>query len=251
VRKAAVAALAVLLLSGCADLAGTHPLPGESLPPPPSARDLLLAALPDEGAGPFAFRVTDGEVTLSGVMDAAHDAASVSFAVPMEPAGRTMMLRLRTVDDLIWFKAGPGRVGGLPAGWVVVDTDRLDDALTAQATVRVAGPVGDLLSGVTRVWQTSSVSFAGVLDLTLAEDDVLLDAAEVAALGKAASAVRFTATVDDEGRLSTVVLTVPAPADGEALRIEVTYSGYGTTRPLLAPAARTEAPDRVYRLLGA
>ena len=68
-------------------------------------------------------------------------------------------------------------------------------------------------------------------------------------MGTKAQAVPFTATVDDQGRLSALKIDL-STVDAALSPVQTTYSDYGTTVTVTRPdpAQTTEAPDSVYQL---
>jgi hypothetical protein len=63
--------------------------------------------------------------------------------------------------------------------------------------------------------------------------------------------VPFTATLDDQGRITKVVLSLPKIESLPAADLTVNYAGYGSTVQITAPAAAdtVPAPDLVYSFL--
>jgi hypothetical protein len=104
-----------------------------------------------------------------------------------------------------------------------------------------------LLKATTDVRATSDTSYSGSLDLSKAAGLAGLGQVTVAASDAPVQNVPFTATLDAQGRLSTLTIDLP-----QAEPLQVTYANYGqpvTVTPP-APAEVTEAPDSFYSSLG-
>ncbi|MCW3838752.1 hypothetical protein ONA70_01390 [Micromonospora yasonensis] len=119
------------------------------------------------------------------------------------------------------------------------DFDRLDPAGSAVLT-----------QGVTEVRQTGEGAYAGTVDISKAAEAGSLDPAVITALGAQAKTVPFTAKVDPQGRLSELVLQVPAAGQAAAQDIKITYSDYGNATAAQKPPADqvVEAPPEFYNL---
>ncbi|MFU8870646.1 hypothetical protein [Micromonospora sp. SL4-19] len=119
------------------------------------------------------------------------------------------------------------------------DFDKLDPAGSAVLT-----------QGVTEVRQTGDGTYAGTIDVSKAAEAGSLDPALITALGAQAKSVPFTAKVDAQGRLSELVMQVPAAGQGAAQDVRITYSDYGNAVAAQKPPADqvVEAPPEFYNL---
>ncbi|MEE3919687.1 hypothetical protein V2I01_19415 [Micromonospora sp. BRA006-A] len=72
----------------------------------------------------------------------------------------------------------------------------------------------------------------------------------ITALGAQAQSVPFTAKVDTQGRLSEMVLKIPAAGQSAAQDLKITYTDYGNAAPAQKPSADqvVEAPAELYNL---
>ncbi|GAB3945830.1 hypothetical protein GCM10027614_38250 [Micromonospora vulcania] len=109
-----------------------------------------------------------------------------------------------------------------------------------------------LTQGITEVRSTGTGAYAGTIDITKAAEAGSLNAATIAALGTQAKTVPFTAKVDPQGRLSELVLQIPAAGQTTAQEIKMTYSDYGAATAAQKPPADqvVEAPSELYGLFG-
>ena len=70
-----------------------------------------------------------------------------------------------------------------------------------------------------------------------------------AALGEQAKAVPFEARTDAQGRLSRMLVRIPAAGKTKASTYEVTYADYGSAPTPAEPAQQQKAPAVVYEML--
>ncbi|MET8906800.1 hypothetical protein [Micromonospora sp. NPDC004551] len=119
------------------------------------------------------------------------------------------------------------------------DFDKLDPAGSAVLT-----------QGVTEVRQTGEGAYAGTVDVSKAAEAGSLDPAVITALGAQAQSVPFTAKVDPQGRLSELVLQIPAAGQSAAQDVKITYTDYGNAAAAQKPPADqvVEAPAEFYNL---
>ena len=108
-----------------------------------------------------------------------------------------------------------------------------------------------LLASVVTAKETGPGQYGGTLDLTKAADAEVAEAKEITAMGEAAKAVPFTATVDTSARLNTIRIQAPAAGKAPAYEHTITYSGYGDAPKVAAPPAAESqtAPAEAYELL--
>ena len=107
-----------------------------------------------------------------------------------------------------------------------------------------------LTQGITEVRQTGEGSYAGTLDVSKAAEAGSVDPTVITALGPQAKSVPFTAKLDPQGRLSEMVLQIPAAGQTAAQEIKITYSDYGSASAAQKPPADqvVEAPQEFYNL---
>ncbi|SCF43133.1 hypothetical protein GA0074696_5784 [Micromonospora purpureochromogenes] len=107
-----------------------------------------------------------------------------------------------------------------------------------------------LTQGITEVRQTGEGTYAGTLDVSKAAEAGSVDQSVITALGPQAKSVPFTAKLDPQGRLSEMVVQIPAAGQNAAQDIKVTYSDYGNAAAAQKPPADqvVEAPTEFYNL---
>lgn len=92
-----------------------------------------------------------------------------------------------------------------------------------------------LTQGITEVRQTGEGAYEGTVDVSKAAEAGSLDPAVITALGAQAQSVPFTAKVDTQGRLSEMVLKIPAAGQSAAQDLKITYTDYATRRRPRSP----------------
>jgi len=105
----------------------------------------------------------------------------------------------------------------------------------------------NLLKATTDVKATGDTTYSGSVDLSKAAGVAGLGQVTVAASNAPVQNVPFTATLDAQGRLSTLTVNLP-----QSEPLQVTYANYGQPVQVTAPAPNeiTEAPDSFYNSLG-
>jgi hypothetical protein len=257
-RPVLFASLAVALATGaCGTSAATDGIeaPAAASKAAPSAHDLLLESLPDADNGSVRFATT-GDVPTSGVQDQAAHAVQIDLKQKGE--GFTLTMNFLFVEKQSWVKInlrGGAGLPRLPKKWMLLDPSKLKKGADAIPTGyddnTDPGDAGSLLRSATDVRQTSPGHFAGTTDVSGTADGDVTDAKTLAALGATAKAVPFTATVDGQGRLSSVQVKIPKTAKTKAQTYAVTYRDYGTAPTPRKPSAadQQKATATIYDML--
>jgi hypothetical protein len=253
-RLLAVGAAAAVLATGC----GMADTVRQAAPvAAPTAEEKLLDSLPDAGSGPFRFAVEGGDMPATGVLDAGRHAYRIDVSETDAELGFTMTMNVLVVRDRSWVKIrfrDTEKLAGLPKlpkKWMLVDPAKVEpDGLPVGYDQETdPGEAGVVVRAATDVRETAPGRFAGTTDLTLQGDAGIVDATTLTALGKKAGAVPFEAQTDGQGRLSRLVVRIPAAGKAKAATYEVTYRDYGTTPALAEPAQQQKAPAVVYEML--
>lgn len=213
------------------------------------ARAALAASVRDLGTTSFKVTMTSGStLSMTGQMDPPNRAGQSTLQV----AAGTSSLKVDTVlvgDDLYVRLAGAGN-----GKWMHIDVNRLPAGANVGIRPGQIDPANAerLLAASTDVRQTGARDFAGTLDLTRAVGVTGISKVTVDGYGEAAKSVPFRATLDDQARLSTLTIDLPALGSQPAQPLEVRYFDYGTAVSVQKPAAGdvTEAPESVYSALG-
>ncbi|GAA2381113.1 hypothetical protein [Dactylosporangium salmoneum] len=208
----------------------------------------LAAAATKTGGGTYTFKMTSAALTVDGAADPAGPTSTGKAVITVDKA---------TIAFESLFTAGTYlvRITGLPGvdgqKWLRVDRAKLQGADPLGAA-SVKDPTG--LSGLPDVVSSATTTdgreFKGALDLTKGGYSIVGPAA-AKGLGDLARAVPFTATVDAQGYLTSVKVSVPAYAQAKADEVAVSYGGFGAPLQAPSPAASEviDAPTAAYSLL--
>lgn len=254
---AVVAALA-FATAGCGLGAGE----ARPSPTPKSPKDALLASVTELQKTPFTFTVKDASLTGEGAADPAATSGTFKIKVSDDELNFTLNFEFLLIKENAWVKidfgpaAEPLGLGAVQKKWLHVDKSKVKDAddLGLGGSADPAGSA-EIFGAASAVEKVGDRQYRGTVDLTdaKAKDAGMVDEDIVTELGDQAKAVPFEATVDEQGRLVSLKILVPASGKVKAQTWEVTYSGYGTALNLTAPPAAevVEAPSTLYDIFNA
>jgi hypothetical protein len=122
--------------------------------------------------------------------------------------------------------------------WMHVDATKVKDG--DDLTLDLQNPdltgAGALVGGVVTA-QGDARSVTGTLDATkLSDDDGPWDTADFTAMGETAKALPYTATLDEQGRLTKLVLDAPKAGEVPAGPWTIEITGYGAQAAQEKPA---------------
>ncbi|MEV4631215.1 hypothetical protein AB0J90_33590 [Micromonospora sp. NPDC049523] len=108
-----------------------------------------------------------------------------------------------------------------------------------------------LVDHLTSVSESEPGTYTGWVELAGEVGQYFLSEEAVEVLGDSAKWLPFEATVDQQGRLTTVAVSVPEVGNAEAYEHTITYTNYGTapTVTITAPADSMNAPAELYEIL--
>lgn len=228
----------------------TPSAPASSGAADPAAASALGSAAAALSTTSFKISMTAGPgVRLTGVVDAPHTTGNASLNLTGPNAELQVSTRLIGQDMYV-------QVPGITkAGtWTHLDVSRLPEGANVGLRPGQIDPANtaQLLSSTTDVQQVDGRSYQGTLDLTKVAGITGVDKVTVDSWGTAANKVPFTAVLDEQGRLSTLTIQLPATNGRQSQPLEVRYTDYGTPVQVQRPAAAeiTEAPASLYRSLG-
>jgi hypothetical protein len=253
---------AVALAGGCSADGGTTPgagvsasagVPGASASAgaaDPAAAGALAGAAAKLGDTSFKMTMTSGSgLKVDGLIDAPGGVGTATLTA----SGPNTEITVKTLlvdKDLYVQVPGVTKAGT----WTHLDVSRLPEGANIGLRPGQIDPANtaQLLTSTTDVRQTGSRSYEGTLDLTKAAGVAGMDQKSIKAWGSQAQNVPFTAGVDDQGRLSTLTIQLPAVNGQQAQPLDINYTDYGTKVDVKRPAAGeiTEAPDSLYSSLG-
>ena len=264
-RVVAVAVATVMLLgaAACGDIANSGSPATATSSRPADPKDVLVASTTAYEKGNYTADLTLPNGTGHAIIDSAKQ--QLYFKMAPSVPDMTFEIEMLIVEPDAFAKVNLGDLGpmaGLPGSelltgkkWMHIDRTKVKEAegLPLKADADALG-LKRLLAGAQTVQKTGDGKYAGTLDAIAAGDTMVsLHEDVVKALGDKAKAVPFSATLDSEGRLTQLVLDVPAAGDNPAHQITVTLSTYGTATVPTKPATGefVEAPDTVYDTLSA
>ncbi|HEX8629617.1 MAG TPA: hypothetical protein VF755_15735 [Catenuloplanes sp.] len=245
-----------LTLTGCTGGDGGGTKGPASSPTPADPRQVLASSIKGLADGNFSYTVTGHEQKAEGVADKKSNSARASMTIGAKDF--TQDTQLIYVAPDIYAKIVL-KTPELPAGqpgsgkWQHIDPTRVRDNPTVQFSADNNDLIGGrgIIAAVLTAGRDADGGYTGTTDLTALKNSALIDADMIAEMGLSARSVPFKATLDDQGRLGTLTLKMPAIADTPAADLTVTYTGYGaapaTSKP---PAAETEeATEETYEML--
>lgn len=197
------------------------------------------------------FEMTMGDfMTITGVADPAAEAAEMAMTFDAE--GMTMDMEFVVIGTDIWMNMGElGALLGAETPWMLVDLTRVGSDALMGFDPESRDPMGasEMLQGLGEVEQVDERTFEGVLDLTVAGSN-MIDDEMVDLLGDDATRLAFTATIDDQDRLSTMSIALPPIPELDVDTIDVRYFDYGTDVEITPPPADqvSDMPAEFYEL---
>jgi hypothetical protein len=224
-----------------------------------AAKQALSDAAAKLSATTFKINMSTGGFEGTGVADPAAKKSKLSMG-----GGTASAMELRMIRKDIWMK-----IPGLPVGdgkWMHLDSSKVgaDSRLNALGSAGDPGGTQGLVKAITEADSLGGGRYKGTVDLSKAFSTKFLTGALAdQKLGADALVVPFEATVDDQGRLTSIAVDESEPMKmvaGEAGpgiaavagKTEMKFSDFGVAVTVKAPAASevTELPDSVFKILG-
>ncbi|WP_406037953.1 hypothetical protein OG799_24375 [Micromonospora sp. NBC_00898] len=235
--------------------------PSDATPGAGDAKQALLNSTNEIRNGNFRFTMSGAGSTAEGQVH--EPSQSAEMRVTIGDPSSDLMMKL----DLIHFKPDSWvkvELGGKSASSIPgvqklnlgkyqhLDQNRIKGNRALGFDFDKVDPAGSavLTQGITEVRQTGEGMYAGTLDVSKAAEAGSVDPAVITALGAQAKSVPFTAKLDPQGRLSEMVVQVPAAGQSAAQDIKITYADYGNAAAAQKPPADqvVEAPPEFYNL---
>jgi hypothetical protein len=240
-RIVGLLALALIVLTGCRTGGSEAPEPPATTPPADPVAVLTDSMTKSiESTVQLDATVTSGPFVIQFTASVDPTARALTFAMtkpePLEVLG---------VGETLYVKQGD-------SSWLQVDVNRLKPTSELRQALDVRSQTG-IMGGIVSAESVGPGRYKGVADLNKAaaaapesQRDSLEQAASIA---KNASAVPFEATVDDQGRLTSLSYTIEAPPG--PVVTELTLGKFGEPVTVTPPPADQvrPAPDSVYEVL--
>ncbi|WP_432836316.1 hypothetical protein [Dactylosporangium sp. CA-092794] len=242
--------LAVLVAGGCGGGGERGGATSAAASPEGRGRQVLVAAVKGLEEGGYSYTMTIDQGTVTGAVDPSGKrrarlesvASGVRFSLEGIVLGggeryfRTS-IPAKGVSSAKWYRFDRTKVAKLG----IIGLFETDDPTSSQQ-------LADRVSGARVDGQGRIV---GEYDLTRGGDLGVADGEGLAVLGERAKGVPFVATVDGQGRLGSVRITVPAYGRHAARTIAVDYRDQGRPVAIVAPKAGEVLPATaaVYSLL--
>jgi hypothetical protein len=232
-------------LTGCTASGNTGAPAAASGSPSPSPKPAaVLAAAVTKTTGVSLKVVLAGDTAdenLTGSYDGTHNIGSIS-----QVSGSDRMTITVTADDL--YLSGLSDFKGKTMHLKIA---KLSAKSPLAMFTDVLTPL-TLLTAATEVTSTAPTSFTGTLDLTnvhgaTAGSQKFLDHVVAAAAGRA-NAVKFTASVNEQGYLTEFDATLPNIDNGKDSDYDLKFSDFGSTVSVTKPTGSNviEAPAALY-----
>jgi hypothetical protein len=232
----------------------TAPAASSPSPSPVDAKAALLASFTAVAKTSSSLSIKQGPAAGTAKVDPAGKKIQLSVTAHQE--GITAKIDVIYISPNYWAKVDLGQLADTqlkinPKKWTKLDPAKLHaDALPIDTKGGVDTDILDLpqlFTGLGTVKQDDAKHYSGTVDLTKATGDSAPTSDDLKGLGSKASAVPFTATVDDQGRLTNLSIQTGDPAT----EMEVTVSGYGAPQAINPPPASSvvTAPQGVYDIL--
>ncbi|QGN45407.1 hypothetical protein ACN26Y_03510 [Micromonospora sp. WMMD558] len=245
--------------SGTPTATASGPAPATGVPA--DAKQALLDSTREISNGNFRFTMSGSGSTAEGQVHEPSQSAQMKVVLGKPTDDLSMTLDLVHIKPDSWVKLD---LGGRTASSVPgvqklnlgkyqhLDQSRIQGNRNLGFDFDQVDPAGStvLTQGITEVRKTGEGTYAGTLDASKAADAGSVDPAVITALGPQARTVPFTAKLDLQGRLSELVLQIPAAGQSAAQEIRMAYSDYGNATPAQQPPADqvVEAPAEFYNL---
>ncbi|MBX7269136.1 hypothetical protein KIF24_26005 [Micromonospora sp. Llam7] len=223
---------------------------------PADPKAALVASTKGLADGNFTFTITADSMSGKGTFHKPSNSAQMTMTMGDEEF--TMDFDLIQIQPDTWVKVDLGDLfNGVPGMEAFKDKyQHLDAAKAGDAKnldlLKGADPAdaAAMFEGLTDVQKTGEGAYSGTFDLSAVQDSVAADEELLKELGDKAKAVPFTAKLDTEGRLTELVMSMPAAGDTTAQDIKVTYAEYGAATAVQAPPADqvTEASEQTYEM---
>jgi hypothetical protein len=231
---------------------------------PKTGAQVLSEAVAKTKNQPYSFTMAYGTfANATGRTNGTGSATTLSASVSDAASGVKISLQgiilASGATPAVYVRADLGVIGMLVPGfdpnkWMHIDPSKAPGAerLGIKPGVDTFGPAA-YLGGVLTADVVSSTEIKGTLDVTKTTP-LAVAPSQLEALSADARKAPFTATLDAQGRVSKLVIKMPALTGFAAADLTLTYTEWGVTpnsAPVAPPADQiVEAPQMIYEFLG-
>jgi hypothetical protein len=254
-----VALVGVTLVGGCGsksdDSGEVVAAPSVSAAPVDAKPKLAAAAAKSSGTS-FKFRSEDPDAggTIEGAVDPAAAASTAKMSVDLDGTNQLTFESITTGGTFYVKITGLPAAGGtdLSKYWMKADPAKITGdlgVLSAKDPIDVA----KIVANAAAVQSVDGTLYTGTLDLTQESRGGMFDAPPAQELGDKAKAVPFAASVNTDGYLTSVKVSVPAYGTEPASDTTITLTDFGRPVTATAPtgAQVITMPDAMYTALNA
>jgi hypothetical protein len=243
-----------LAVTGCAGEGGgpdAGAAPGNDQVAEADAKLALASSADALAQESFKLEMTMGELmTATGAMDPAAGTGNVAMTILAE--GVEMNLEVIFIGTDMWTNLGElGALLGAQAEWMHIDQGKLPEGgfMGVQPGKTDLANAAEMLQGLGEVERVDDHTYRGEIDVTKG-DSSLFDEEMVAAIGEQATTLPFTATLDDQGRLTHLVIDLPPQPDFPAESMDLRYFDFGAPVEVTPPPAGevSEMPAEFYQM---
>ncbi|MGC4804405.1 hypothetical protein [Micromonospora sp. DT233] len=233
---------------------------GSAAPGTSDAKQALLNSTNEIRNGNFRFTMAGVGTTAEGQVHQPSQSAEIKLSIGDASSDVSMKLNVIHFKPDSWVKLDlGGQAAKLPGvqnlnlgKYQHLDQARIKGNRSLGFDFEKVDPAGSevLTQGITEVRSTGEGTYAGTIDVSKAAEAGSLNAELIKALGQQAQSLPFTAKLDPQGRLSELVIQVPASGQVKAQDIKMTYSNYGGATAAQRPPATevVEAPKELYNV---
>jgi hypothetical protein len=259
-RRLALTGIAVLtsltLATACQGTPGASP----TTPAAKTATELLNDSVAKSHGQSFKYDLVYGELVQgNGSLDPAGPSSQSAVTLTVPAAGVTIKVDATIVGGDIFIKMDLGPLTnsipglqGIGDKWMHIDKTKIGNSGLASRLTPSEDSIGanSFVKGVVTAEKVSDTEIKGTMDLTKSAPGVLQQE-QINAFGEDGKKVPFVATLDAQGRISKLVLSMPKAGDVPAQDLTTTYSDYGTAVTITKPTAAetVDAPDLIYTFL--
>jgi hypothetical protein len=228
-------------------------------PSPRPPKEALQAAVRALDATAYNFAIREGTTAGGGMTSGGGridpSAQSANLTLTGKDDEDTLTLAYVVIAPALWLQVDFGEelnksVGVDPGAWMVIDRSKLTSLDLVPIDQTGAPDLGltDLFKGgLGEVKRIDATHLGGTVDMTVASGLLSPGGDALKEAGDRAKSVPFTATTDEQGRLTS--FKIDGGSLSNHLAIDLTFTGFGSVQPITKPTVAIAAPDKVYEIL--